>query len=343
MLVAGKMPPALLMGLIAAATAAHPPLRIEPWGKNGIRVRQAPEGRAIYDAAPGALGSSPPIQSPGTPAAGGAGTSVTNGELDCSVDAEGRLHFSRGGELLLSEAEVRMFGNTPYSGVSNLSISFALSPGERIWGLGQVESNLVDASGNCYDTAPQNGHIVIPLAHSSKGVSFLLNLPSYGTVCVDAHGKADRRFTWHSRGAFNFDLWVTAAAVGVPALPANMQAYVEATGRPTPFPYWATGFWQSKNRYRSTGEVLGIAKQYRALGIPLSMIVIDEGAWDLLGNEGWGGCSNGSITATGAPCPCFGPGAAEMVKQLSAMNIAGLQNLGAESFSFSQLILRTFY
>jgi hypothetical protein len=68
------------------------------------------------------------------------------------------------------------------------------------------------------------------------------------------------------------------------------------------FPSWTTGFWQSKNRYRSTAEVLGIAREYQRLHIPLSLMIIDEGAWDLLGNEGWGGCSNGSVTMTGEPC-----------------------------------------
>jgi alpha-D-xyloside xylohydrolase len=99
-----------------------------------------------------------------------------------------------------------------------------------------------------------------------------------------------------------------------------MTGYVGVTGKPTPFPYWTTGFWQSKNRYRSTAEVLGIAKEYQRLGIPLSMIVIDEGAWDLLGNEGWGGCANGSVTAHGKPCPCFADAAA-MSKELAAMGV----------------------
>jgi hypothetical protein len=66
--------------------------------------------------------------------------------------------------------------------------------------------------------------------------------------------------------------------------------------------------------------VLGIAKEDQRLGIPLSMIVIDEGAWDLLGNEGWGGCSNGSVTMTGEACPCFA-NATAMTSELKDMGI----------------------
>ena len=51
------------------------------------------------------------------------------------------------------------------------------------------------------------------------------------------------------------------------------------------------------------------------------MLVIDEGSWDLLGDEGWGGCSNGSMTADGKPCGCFAGCAAQMTQQLSTMGI----------------------
>ena len=67
-------------------------------------------------------------------------------------------------------------------------------------------------------------------------------------VCVDARGAPGRRFRWYSRGAIQFDIWVTASASPAAALPAALEAYVAATGRPSPFPHWTTGFWQSKNR-----------------------------------------------------------------------------------------------
>ena len=62
--------------------------------------------------------------------------------LNCTVAADGRLEFFRagaeGGAPLLSEASARVFGETSYAGVSNLSLAFSLAPGQRIWGLGQV-------------------------------------------------------------------------------------------------------------------------------------------------------------------------------------------------------------
>jgi alpha-D-xyloside xylohydrolase len=269
-------------------------LQVEAWGKDSIRVRAAPTSRGVNLHAPGALDAQPPASTAAAdlqqPTDGS--VPVVSGVLNCTVSSDGRLEFFRtgeeSGEPLLAEASVRVFGDTAYTGVSNLTLAFSLSKGQKIWGLGQVESTALDLSGQCQPTAPDNGHIVIPLAHSSTGVSWFLNLPSFGTVCVDAHDKADRQFTWFSRGAFNMDLWVTASGKPATALPQAISSYVEATGKPTPFPAWTTGFWQSKNRYRSTSEVLGIAHEYQRLNIPLSLMIIDEGAWDLLGNEGWG-------------------------------------------------------
>jgi alpha-D-xyloside xylohydrolase len=234
----------LLLQLAVANTAVEPAsLRIEPWGANSIRVRAAPAGRAIDDNAPGALDTKPPSSSrPGTTAselqATDGSSPVNSGVLSCSLATDGRLQFSRTGAEavpLMSEASVRAFDDTSYPGVSTLSISFSLEPGEKIWGLGQTETNYNDLSGQpCLSTAPENGHILIPLAHSSRGYSFLINLPSFGKVCIDAHDKPKRQITWFSRGAFNFDLWVTTSASA--HLPEALKSYVEVTGKPTPFP-----------------------------------------------------------------------------------------------------------
>jgi alpha-D-xyloside xylohydrolase len=49
------------------------------------------------------------------------------------------------------------------------------------------------------------------------------------------------------------------------------------------FGKWAYGFWQCKNRYRSQEEILGIAKKYRDLHIPVDNIVQDWFWWNRKG------------------------------------------------------------
>jgi alpha-D-xyloside xylohydrolase len=41
------------------------------------------------------------------------------------------------------------------------------------------------------------------------------------------------------------------------------------------WPEWATGFWQSKNRYRNQSEIMAVARRYKSLGLPLTVIAID--------------------------------------------------------------------
>jgi alpha-D-xyloside xylohydrolase len=49
-------------------------------------------------------------------------------------------------------------------------------------------------------------------------------------------------------------------------------------------PEWATGFWQSKLRYRTQAELLEVAREYHRRGIPLAVIVADFFHWPALGD-----------------------------------------------------------
>ena len=51
------------------------------------------------------------------------------------------------------------------------------------------------------------------------------------------------------------------------------------TGNAPMFPRWAFGFWQSRERYKSQAELVGIVKKYRALKVPLDGIVQDWQYW----------------------------------------------------------------
>ncbi|WP_341866643.1 TIM-barrel domain-containing protein [Streptomyces swartbergensis] len=44
---------------------------------------------------------------------------------------------------------------------------------------------------------------------------------------------------------------------------------------PAPPPEWASGFWQSKLRYRTQDELLAVARQHKERGLPLSVIICD--------------------------------------------------------------------
>lgn len=58
-----------------------------------------------------------------------------------------------------------------------------------------------------------------------------------------------------------------------------MSNYVDATGHAPPLPYYASGFWQCRLRYRTQQEVLDVAREYKKRGLPLDIIVIDYFHW----------------------------------------------------------------
>jgi len=70
---------------------------------------------------------------------------------------------------------------------------------------------------------------------------------------------------------------------------ANMDevigGYRLVTGKSVLLPRWAYGFWQSRQRYQTQDEMLGVVKEYRKRGIPLDNIVQDWFYWK---EDSWG-------------------------------------------------------
>ena len=64
-----------------------------------------------------------------------------------------------------------------------------------------------------------------------------------------------------------------------------ISGYREITGKAQIMPKWAMGYWQSRERYKSPAELIGVVKEYRNRGIPLDNIVLDWSYWPV---PSWG-------------------------------------------------------
>jgi alpha-D-xyloside xylohydrolase len=53
----------------------------------------------------------------------------------------------------------------------------------------------------------------------------------------------------------------------------------DLTGQAPMFPYWTYGYWQSKERYKSQDETVGVVQKYRELGVPIDGIIQDWQYW----------------------------------------------------------------
>lgn len=96
--------------------------------------------------------------------------------------------------------------------------------------------------------------------------------------------------------------------VGGSDLDGVVAGYRKLTGKAVMMPKWAYGFWQSRQRYNTQDEVLGVVSQYRKRGLPLDNIVQDWFYWP---EDSWG-------------CQCFDtkrfPNAQAMVDEVHRQN-----------------------
>lgn len=61
--------------------------------------------------------------------------------------------------------------------------------------------------------------------------------------------------------------------------------YRRLTGKAEMMPKWAYGFWQSRQRYETAAELVGVVEKYRQLQIPIDNVVLD---WRYWRDEDWG-------------------------------------------------------
>ncbi len=64
-----------------------------------------------------------------------------------------------------------------------------------------------------------------------------------------------------------------------------ISGYRAVTGKAPMMPKWAMGFWQSRQRYTTQDELLGVVREYRKREIPLDNIVLD---WQYWPTDKWG-------------------------------------------------------
>ena len=146
---------------------------------------------------------------------------------------------------------------------------------EALYGLGQHQAGVWNYRGESVDISQENSNIAVPLMLSSKGYGIFWNNAS--------RSRFNNRFA-------NY-LYVSSEVADVidyyflygPEFDQIIAGYRDLTGQVPMFGKWAYGFWQCKNRYKSQDEILGVARKYRDLHIPVDNIVQDWFWWNRKG------------------------------------------------------------
>lgn len=245
-------------------------IRITPCGKNAIRFQSFPDCRVIeenYTLMPQNVDAE--IEESDYCA------TLTCGSLKVKVEPNGKLTFYKDGEVILVEkpeltfkSNYRHFDNKG-SGLWSARVTFEPNKNEHFFGLGHSWDNEFDLKGSSIDIRNVNAKCTIPYVYSSLGYGFLWNNPSTG-LCE----LSNNRTRWSCDCCRFMDFVVMA---GTPKEVCTTLS--DLTGYAPKMPEWATGFWQSRLRYETQEELLSVARKYKELGIPLSVIIADYFHW----------------------------------------------------------------
>ena len=158
-------------------------------------------------------------------------------------------------------------------GYYRVSQAFRLDEGEAIYGLGQMQTGKMNQRGQQKRIIQTNLEDGSPFFQSVKGYGVYADNYSPVTFTDDAGGT---RFDFEVGSCLDYYFMYGGTADGVVA------CVRELTGQVPMFPLWTYGFWQSKERYKSQDETVGVVRKYRELGVPLDGIIQD---WQYWGNN----------------------------------------------------------
>lgn len=180
----------------------------------------------------------------------------------------------RNGRSLLSEqgdATFELRGGDADAGKFRVSQTFWLDPDEAIFGLGQLRDVRMNQRGQHVTLWNTNTHICIPYFTSVKGYG--LYWDNAGKTYFD-DGQEGTSFTSEvGLCADYYFLYRDGTQDGV------IGCIRRLTGQATMFPLWTMGFWQCRERYKTSDELAGVLDKHRELRIPIDGIVQDWQYW----------------------------------------------------------------
>jgi alpha-D-xyloside xylohydrolase len=204
--------------------------------------------------------------------------SLTSENLKVTLNLKnGKISFgATKGQSLLNEKESgTIFTDFKDAGVNTYTVfqSFVLDNDEAIYGLGQQQQGKMMQRNLRLNMVQGNTDDYITFFQSVKGYGLFWDNYS-PTVFEDTQESTS--FKSDVGDGIDYYFIYGGNADGVIA---HMR---DLTGQAPMFPLWTYGYWQSKERYKSQDELVGVVKKYRELGVPIDGIIQD---WQYWGNN----------------------------------------------------------
>ena len=193
--------------------------------------------------------------------------------LTVSVDKRtGLVTFSgRGVNIREQEYSFEPRTSGPDQGSYRVNTTFNLMKGEHIYGLGTLQDGQLSHRGKRVDMEQSNLQDFQNVFQGLHGWSIYWD--NYSRTVFDAtHG--DRMMLSSEIGdGVDYYFMLGGSADG------NIAEMRNLSGQVPMFPLWTYGYWQSKERYKSSRELLDVLHHYRNDGVPLDGIIQDWQYW----------------------------------------------------------------
>jgi alpha-D-xyloside xylohydrolase len=213
--------------------------------------------------------------------------SISSADLTVNYDTTtGAVSFEKDAQTLFQEKS----GGTTLSATTDGSSAsytvtqrFLLDANETVYGLGQIQNGKFNQRGSDLQNMIEGNRTVwIPYLHSTKGYALFWDNASPTSYKDDT---SSNEIYFSSEAGYGVDYYFLLGS----ATDGNVtvKRMRELSGDVPLMPLWAYGFLQSKDRYKSTDEVMSVGSEYRRLQVPIDGVIQD---WQYWGNNNtWNG------------------------------------------------------
>ena len=264
----------LLFALALMAAAPSPQVKVTFFTPTVVRVQKAPEVSGFHDGSVSVVAQPEDVRV--TVKASGTSKVYSSPSLKVTVAADGTVSFATAnGKALMKEGESSFTERTEGldKGAFVTKQAFRLEAGEPLYGLGILQDGQLSLTGKTRYMRQDNTEDFVPFVQSVKGYGIFWDNPSTGTFT-----DKDDVASFESEVGTQIDYYFIYGG-NADGVIAGMRGL---TGHVPMIPLWGFGFMQSRERYKSSAEYLGVLRGYRERGVPLDVVIQD---WQYWGNN----------------------------------------------------------
>lgn len=188
--------------------------------------------------------------------------------------ATGEITFSKAnGDVLVKDTKTIITPRTDEAnkGKYRVAQNFVLDSDEAIYGLGQLRDTHMSQRGRKVEIWNHNTYISMPYITSEKGYGIYWD--NAGKTYFEDSADGTSFISEVGVAADYYLMYEDGTQDGVIA------AIRKLTGQATMFPLWTMGYWQCRERYKTSDELAGVLDKFRELEIPVDGIIQDWQYW----------------------------------------------------------------